>query len=129
MFTKQAITLEDAISIKPLNTPKNWEIFNLPKQIKLASTEASLNEDLGGFDLKTATTDHPDHLYVKIFAIKKDEVNDNGDSFSGAELEKGASSFIGVPLFTNHQNDDVEKARGTCLHSWYDNDKGGIFII
>jgi hypothetical protein len=129
-FKKQAITLENAMSIKPLNSPKNWEIFNLPKQVKYASTTIEADgEDLGGFDLKVATTEHPDHLYVKIFAIRQDEVNDNGDSFSSSELEKGAESFIGVPLFTNHQNDDVEKARGTCIHSWYDKEKGGIFII
>ncbi|GAF71731.1 unnamed protein product, partial [marine sediment metagenome] len=40
-----------------------------------------------------------------------------------------AHTFIGVPLFSNHQNDDIEKAKGDCIHSWYDDDKGGIYII
>ena len=69
------------------------------------------------------------HLYVKIFAIKEDEVNDNGDAFSSKELKLAAPTFVGVPLFTNHQNDDVEKSRGECVHSWYDKGSGGIFII
>tara|TARA_Y100000310_G_scaffold55023_1_gene50415 strand:+ start:693 stop:6446 length:5754 start_codon:yes stop_codon:yes gene_type:complete len=116
--------------IKALNTPENWEEFVLPKQIKTASiTSDASDEDLGGFDLKQATKEHPDNLYVKIFAIKKDEVNDNGDAFNSKELKKAAPSFIGVPLFTNHQNDDVEKARGECVHAWYDAKAGGIYII
>lgn len=116
--------------VTALNHPKGWEMFNLPKQIKTASAKySSDNEDLDGFDLKTATNEHPDHLYVKVFAIKEDEVNDNGDAFSTAELKIAAPTFVGVPLFTNHQNDDVEKSRGECVHSWYDKEAGGIFII
>ena len=116
--------------VTALNTPKGWEIFNLPKQIKTASAKyAKEAEDLDGFDLKTATSEHPDHLYLKVFAIKEDEVNDNGDAFSSKELKTAAPTFVGVPLFTNHQNDDVEKSRGECVHSWYDKEAGGIFII
>ncbi|MDP3970481.1 MAG: hypothetical protein Q8P90_02175, partial [bacterium] len=56
-------------------------------------------------------------------------VNDNGDYFSDIELRKSAHTFIGVPMFTNHQNDDIEKAKGKCVHAWYDEQKNGIFII
>ena len=115
-------------SVKALNKPKGWEIYNLPNQIKTAS-KTSNNEDLGGFDLKEATTEHPDHLYIKIFAIKKDEPNDNGDAFDATQLKEAAPTFVGVPLFTNHQNDDVEKSRGECVHSWYDTEAGGIYVI
>lgn len=117
-------------SIKALNKPKGegWDIFELPDQIKTASINID-GEDLDGFDLKEATKEHPDHLYIKIFAIKKDEPNDNGDAFDEKELKQAASTFIGVPLFANHQNDDVEKARGECVHSWYDKKEGGIYII
>jgi len=116
--------------VTALNKPKGWEIFNLPNQIKTASAnKMAENEDLNGFDLKTATSEHPEHLYLKVFAIKEDEVNDNGDAFSPQELKLAAPSFVGVPLFTNHQNDDVEKSRGECVHSWYDKEAGGIFII
>ena len=129
MFKKIA-TFSHNCSVKALNKPKGkgWEIYNFPNQIKTASINIE-GEDLGGFDLKEATKEHPDFLYIKIFAIKEDEVNDNGDSFSPAELKKAADTFVGVPLFTNHQNDDVEKSKGECVHSWYDSEAGGIYII
>lgn len=116
--------------VTALNNPKGkgWDIYNLPNQIKTASINIE-GEDLGGFDLKEATSDHPDHLYIKVFAIKKDEPNDNGDAFSEEELKIATPTFVGVPLFTNHQNDDVEKARGECVHSWYDDKDGGIYLI
>ena len=128
-FNKTAIMSHQS-SVKALNKPtgSGWDIFNLPNLIKTASINVE-SEDLGGFDIKTAIKEHPDFLYVKIFAIKKDEPNDNGDAFNEEELEKSAETFIGVPLFTNHQNDDVEKARGECVHAWYDKKEGGIYII
>ncbi|KKN17264.1 hypothetical protein LCGC14_0967700 [marine sediment metagenome] len=125
-FKKKATFKIDKIT--PLNNPTGWEMFNLPDRIKTASRDIE-GEDLGGFDLKQATKEHPDHLYIKIFAIKKDEPNDNGDAFNEYELKQAFHTFIGVPIFTNHQNDDVEKARGKCIHSWYSDEKGGIFII
>ena len=123
-------TFSHKCKVTALNKPKGkgWDIFELPNQIKTASIDVE-GEDLGGFDLKEATSDHPDHLYIKVFAIKKDEPNDNGDAFCEAELKTATESFVGVPLFTNHQNDDVEKARGECVHSWYDQEEGGIYII
>ena len=126
-FHKQATNT--SLPAQPLNNPQGWEIFNLPNRIKTASLDKSKDEDLGGFDLEAALNEHPDDLYIKIFAIKQDEVNDNGDAFSASELEKSAETFIGVPIFTNHQNDDVEKSRGECVHAWYDPDAQGIYII
>ena len=116
--------------VTALNKPKGkgWDIFEFPNQIKTASIDVE-GEDLGGFNLKEATKENPDFLYIKVFAIKKDEPNDNGDAFSEKELKTAAPTFVGVPLFTNHQNDDVEKARGECVHSWYDDKDGGIYII
>ena len=128
MYKKAIISHKCKITALNKPTGSGWDIYNFPNQIKTASTTVE-GEDLNGFDLKQATTDHPDHLYIKVFAIKKDEPNDNGDAFNEKELKEAAPSFIGVPLFTNHQNDDVEKARGECVHSWYDDKDGGIYII
>ena len=121
---KRAIS-ENRSIIQSLNNP-NWPEYNM-KQIKTASI--TKNRDLGGFDIESAIEKHPENLFVKIFAIKKDEVNDNGDAFSERELIKATPTFVGVPVFCNHQNDDIEKARGIVIHSWYDKPKGGIFII
>ncbi len=116
-------------NIEPLNKPEDWDIFNLPKRIKTASTNNLKDGDTDTFDIKSAIKDHPDHLFLKIFAIREDEINDNGDFFPKAELKKSADSFIGVPIFTNHQNDDIERAKGDCVHAWYDSEAGGIFLI
>ena len=122
--------------ISALNRPKGWEIFEnghefAPSVMKVASTISKDvdNEDLGGFDLEAGVKDHPDHLFVKVLAIKKDEPNDNGDAFNEEELKKATQSFIGCPLFCNHANDDIEKARGKVVHAWYDDKSGGIWTI
>lgn len=127
-------TITNERQIEALNVPSNWEEINLSSITKFASKEKSFDDhvksiDLGGFDILSAIKENPDHLFVKVFAIKKDEVNDNGDYFSEDELKKASKTFIGVPVFVNHQNDDVEKARGKVVHAWWDNDRGGIYTI
>ena len=121
---KKAIKIGEIVEFNTLNKPE-WAEYNMSK---FASINTS-GDCLGGFDLKSSISKNPDHLFAKIFAIKKDEVNDNGDAFPEEELKKGAETFIGVPIFCNHQNDDIEKARGKCVHAWYDAEKGGIYII
>ena len=112
--------------VTALNVPEDWEEFNTDALQKQA---AKVGVDLNGFDITAAVKEHPDHLFVKVFAIKKDEVNDNGDWFSETELKRAAKTFIGVPVFVNHQNDDIEKARGKVVHAWYDDAAGGIYTI
>lgn len=104
------------------------------QQIKIAETEASLQtkgipEDVAGFDLEADIRAHPESLYVKCFAIKADEMNDNGDFFGYDELKKATPTFVGVPVFTNHQNTDVNQARGKIVHSWWDEERRGIMVI
>lgn len=113
--------------VQVLNIP-DWKEYNLNSLIKTASSKNG-NSDLGGFDIKKAMKESPDFLYVKCFSIKQDEVNDNGDCWTGQELKKSAHTFIGVPLFCNHQNDDIEKARGKVVHAWYDEKAKGIYTI
>lgn len=119
-----------AMPVETLYVPSTggWEYFNTSR-IKIASLDKTKKSDLGDFDLQAALKEHPNHLFVKAFAIKEDEVNDNGDAFSPAELKKAAHTFVGCPVFVNHQNDDIEKARGKVVHAWYDKEAGGIFVI
>lgn len=128
------ITITNQREIEPLNFPSNWEEINTSSIKKYASSEKTFEQrvadmDLGGFDIVKAVSENLDHLFVKVFAIKKDEVNDNGDYFSEHELKKAAKTFIGVPVFVNHQNDDIEKARGKVVHAWWDDERGGIYTI
>ncbi len=116
--------------VEALHVPQSggWEFFNTSR-IKTAGIDKLKDLDLGGFDIEAAIKEHSNHLFVKAFAIKQDEVNDNGDAFSAEELKKAAHTFIGVPVFVNHKNDDVEKSRGKVVHAWYDEDAGGIYVI
>ena len=58
---------------------------------------------------------HPTALFFRSKAIKADEANSNGDYFSEEELLKAYKSFEGVPFFTNHDNQNVENARGKVI--------------
>jgi hypothetical protein len=93
------------------------------------SSSINVDGDNTEFDLEAEVREHPNSLYVKCFAIKADETNDNGDYFEKKELKKATPTFVGVPVFTNHNNNDVEEARGKVVHSWWDEDKNGIMII
>jgi len=129
MFEKSSKT-ETKMHIEALYLPSRgaWGLYNTSR-IKVASIDKTKKTDLGGFDLKAAVEKNPDNLFVKVFAIKADEVNDNGDCFNESELKKAAHTFIGVPVFVNHQNDNVENARGKVIHAWYDDDSRGIYCI
>jgi len=107
-------------------------LINTLHLLKTASQKAAEMETDGDnteFDLEAEIKSHPDSLYVKCFAIKADETNDNGDHFQKLELKKATSTFVGVPVFTNHNNTDVEEARGKVVHSWWDEDRNGIMVI
>lgn len=53
-------------------------------------------------------------LYVRSRAISS-RTNDNFDTFPAAEIEKGWKSFIGKPVFVNHNNDNHRRARGVIV--------------
>jgi len=129
MFEKRAKT-DTKMAIEALHVPNQgaWKFYNTSR-IKIASIDKTKAADLGGFDLKAAIEKNPDNLFVKVFAIKANEVNDNGDCFNESELKKASHTFVGVPVFVNHQNDNVENARGKVVHSWYDDDLKGIYCI
>ena len=99
---------------------------------KFASTvEARTDKDGDDtvFDLEAEIKAHPDALFVKCFAIKANEANDNGDYFSREELKRYYDTFVGCNVFTNHQNTDIEQSRGKIVHAWYDDERDGIMII
>lgn len=140
MFTKRAECKTS--DLKMLHVPKHealdlfieHDLFvdqQALSEIKIASTKESFvtQGDDKKFDLEAEIKEFPDSLFTKCFAIKADETNDNGDYFSKEELKKAVSTFIGVPVFTNHQNNDINQARGKVIHSWWDEDRNGIMVI
>jgi len=58
---------------------------------------------------------HPNALFFRAKAIEANCPNSNGDYFSTEELQSSYKSFEGVPFFTNHDNQNVENARGKVI--------------
>lgn len=65
-----------------------------------------------GFKLK------PGYLYTVVRAISA-RVNQNYDGWPSDELKKSYKTFIGKPVFVNHENHDPTKARGVVVAARY----------
>jgi len=72
---------------------------------------------------------HPTALFFRAKAIKADEPNSNGDYFSESELKRAYKSFEGVPFFTNHNNQNVENARGKIIFAEWVPEEKSIYTI
>ena len=59
------------------------------------------------------------YKWFERYADKIRGANDNGDFFSHDELIKNYKTFIGKSVFVDHDNDNVEKARGIILDAVY----------
>jgi hypothetical protein len=54
------------------------------------------------------------YIYTKVRAISS-RVNKNNDGWPSEELAKAYSTFVGKPIFVDHNNSDPEKARGVVV--------------
>jgi len=78
-------------------------------------------------------------LWVRCRAIDANVVNANGDYFSTKELLKETihngkkvpayKTFEGVPIYTNHENDDIEKAKGTVVYAEWDEKEEAVYCV
>jgi len=64
----------------------------------------------------------PGFLYVRSRAISS-RCNDNYDEFPAPELRKAYRSFIGKPVYVNHDNDDPSRARGVIIDAALHDDR------
>jgi hypothetical protein len=91
------------------------------------------------FDIAKAMSDHKGKfLWVRARAIDADTINANGDYFSKEELLKETEikgekrpaykTFEGVPVYTNHKNDDIENAKGQVVYSEWDEDENCVWV-
>ena len=97
--------------------------------LKLAASYASKGQKREfGADVVAELKKYPNDLWVVVRAIDANIPNDNGDYFSHEELLKEVvvgnnkkmpayKTFEGCPVFCNHENDDIEKARGKVVHA------------
>jgi hypothetical protein len=56
----------------------------------------------------------PGYLYVRSRMISS-RTNDNHDTFPAGEIEKGYTTFLGKPVFVNHNNANHRRARGVIV--------------
>jgi len=54
------------------------------------------------------------YIYTKVRAISS-RVNKNNDGWPASELAKAYSTFIGKPIFVDHNNSDPSRARGVVV--------------
>ena len=54
------------------------------------------------------------YLYVRTRAISS-RINKNNDSWPSEELAKAYRTFVGRPVFVDHNNDDPKRARGVVI--------------
>jgi hypothetical protein len=91
------------------------------------------------FDIVKAMKERKDSklLWVRARAIDADKVNTNGDYFSKEELLKETEykgekvpaykTFEGVPIYTNHKNDDIELAKGMVVYAEWDEEENCVY--
>ena len=98
--------------------------------VRTASTKIQLDETSEVSKIvKAEIANHPNALFFRAKAIQADEVNSNGDYFSESELIKSAKTFVGVPFYTNHNNQDIENARGKIVWSEWNPSEKAIYVI
>lgn len=70
---------------------------------------------------------HPTALFFRAKAIEANKHNTNGDYFSEEELLRSYKSFEGVPFFTNHENQDIEKAKGKIIFAEWNGEEKAVY--
>jgi intein/homing endonuclease len=78
-------------------------------------------------------------LWVRARAIDADVCNTNGDYFSEEELTKEVDiqgkkmpaykTFEGVPIYTNHKNDNIEEAKGMVVYAEWDDEEKCVYCV
>jgi hypothetical protein len=69
----------------------------------------------------------PGFVYAQVRAISA-RINQNYDAWPSQELKKAAHTFVGKPIFVNHQNHDPEKARGKVIAARYEEQGDDKFV-
>jgi len=92
-------------------------------EVKMASERMPYDLDFvpgDGFNRLAALGDAKEtedgFLYVRCRAISS-RVNKNNDGWPSEELAKSYKTFIGRPIFVDHNNDDPSRARGVIVDS------------
>jgi hypothetical protein len=72
---------------------------------------------------------HPNSLFFRSKSIEANCPNSNGDYFSEEELVRAHKTFEGVPFFTNHDNQNIENARGKVIFAEWVPEEKAVYTI
>lgn len=89
------------------------EVKQLPERIGFAYGEEA-GDRLVRFAAAKDHREEDGYLYVRCRAISS-RVNKNNDGWPAEELAKSFESFIGKPIFVDHNNDDPKRTRGVIV--------------
>src|SRR6476646_3684193 len=90
-----------------------------PLEIKMASERIVPSYPGQAFSKFAALEDNQEeegYLYVRTRAISS-RVNKNNDGWPSEELANGYKTFIGRPVFVDHNNSDPNRTRGVIIDS------------
>ena len=79
--------------------------------------------------IKAEIKKHPDALFFRAKAIEANKANNNGDYFSEEELIKACKTFEGKPFFTNHDNQNIENAKGKIVFAEWNDETKAIYVV
>lgn len=92
------------------------EVKSSPQRLAFAYGEGA-GAQFGKFAaLHEGHREEDGYLYVRCRAISS-RVNKNNDGWPAEELSKAYSTFIGRPIFVDHNNDDITRTRGVVVDS------------
>lgn len=89
-----------------------WANSDQAKQMLMPYRHGKMAALQPGFEFK------PGFIYTQVRAISA-RINQNYDGWPSSELKKSYRTFIGKPVFVNHQNFDYKKARGKVVAARY----------
>ena len=142
------ITINSFLTTEDRNTAREHMLKTASKQMReaakiglqsLYADPSEVLEKYKDFDIVKEMKARKDAklLWVRARAIDADTVNHNGDYFSKEELLKEAEikgekipaykTFEGVPIYTNHKNDDIEQAKGMVVYAEWDEKENCVY--
>jgi len=134
-FSSPTVLKLEGMNLTSNEGPKLASSVRLSEIIKTAADDGKMSKyhgkierrDDGAVDLISEMKKHPNALWIKVKAIEADRKNDNGDYFSREELLKSYRSFEGVPVFTNHENNKIEKAKGKVILAEWNEEENAVY--
>lgn len=132
------ISLTDSSMVK---TSSTWREAAKTGLLSLYADAEKTLEKYKDFDIvkEMESRNGANLLWVRARSIDANVVNSNGDYFSEEELTKendyqgkkmpAYKTFEGVPIYTNHENSDINKAKGMVVYAEWDDEQKCVYCV